>query len=238
MIGYRQFHSNSNYYTAIILILSIVLTSCKSEENNTADSPSEQEMNTQITAPKKDQRQRILFFGNSLTAAYGLDPSEGFAAIIQDNIDSKQLNYKVINAGISGETTAGGKERIQWILKQPVDIFLLELGANDILQGIDPEISKANLDYIINQVKIANPTVKIILAGMEAPLNSGGPFSNAFREMYTALAQKHQCALVPNLLKDVEGITKLNQADGLHPNTEGHQIVARNIWAVLAPLLS
>lgn len=234
---YQQFNGTLYYYIAFIFFSCLFLLYCNSAETSNTDSSSEQEMNTQITPLQKDLRKRIIFFGNSLTAAYGLAPSQGFAALIQDKINTKQLDYKVVNAGISGETTAGGKERIQWILKQPIHIFLLELGANDILQGIPPDISKANLDVIIKEVKAVYPTAKIILAGMEAPLNSGGVFSAAFQNMYAELAEKHQAALIPHLLEDVGGISRLNQLDGLHPNAEGHQIVAENIWNVLAPLL-
>ena len=201
------------------------------KETATSPTPSDK-------VPAASDRKNILFYGNSLTAAYGLDPSEGFAGLIQQKIDSLDLNYKVINAGLSGETTEGGLSRIDWVLSQnDVDIFILELGGNDGLRGLDLDNSYENLEGIIQKVKSKYPDVKIVLAGMEAPPNMGQTFTSKFRKMYPDLAKKHEAALIPFLLDGVGGIPELNLPDGIHPNVEGHKIVAENIWKVLEPML-
>lgn len=222
----------------LFLIMSVLFFSCQSEQKPQDNSEqTETEVSTTPQPPAPDSKQRIIFFGNSLTAAYGLDPAEGFVALIQEKIDSLDLPYKTVNAGLSGETTAGGKERIDWILKQRVDVFILELGGNDGLRGIDPAQSIQNLESIIESVKERYPDVKIVLAGMEAPPNMGKEFTEAFRTMYPRLAKSHDLTLIPFLLENVGGITELNQADGIHPTAEGHQIVAETIWKYLQPLL-
>lgn len=182
-------------------------------------------------------RKTILFFGNSLTAAYQLSPEQGFPALIQQNIDSLGLPYQCVNAGLSGETTAGGKNRIDWILTQPVDVFVLELGGNDALRGLPIEESKKNLQAIIDRVKAKYPNCKIVLAGMQAPPNLGPVYTKAFRDMYPALAKANNAALVPFLLENVGGEPTLNLEDGIHPNVEGHKIVAETVWKVLKGLL-
>lgn len=195
---------------------------------------------TQVSIPSapKSQDRRIVFFGNSLTAAYGLDPSQGFTSLIQARIDSLGLNFKVINAGLSGETTAGGNERIEWVLQQPLEIFVLELGGNDGLRGIAPETTYKNLESIIQKVRGKYPTARIILAGMEAPPNMGSSFTGKFHKIYPQLTKEYNLTLIPFLLEGVGGIPQLNQADGIHPNQEGSRIVAENVWRVLQPLLN
>ncbi len=185
------------------------------------------------TAKKKT----ILFFGNSLTAGYGVEPSQAFPALVQQKLDSLGLAYTVINAGVSGETTAGGNSRIDWVLKQPVDIFVLELGANDGLRGIPVTETKKNLQSIIDKVKAKSPATKIILAGMQIPPNMGQKYTKQFREVYTSLKEKNDLALIPFLLEGVGGESKLNQADGIHPTAEGHKILAENVWMVLEKML-
>lgn len=173
----------------------------------------------------------ILFFGNSLTAAYGIEMEEGFVQLIQSRVDSLGKNYRCVNAGLSGETTAGGKNRIDWILKNnKVDIFVLELGGNDGLRGIDPASSEKNLESIIEAVKAKNPKTKILLAGMEAPPNMGADYTQSFRSIYPALTKKYKLSLIPFLLDGVGGISSLNLKDGIHPNPEGQKIVAENVW--------
>lgn len=183
---------------------------------------------------------RIVFFGNSLSAGYGLDDPENqsFPGIIRKKLQRNNLEFAVINAGLSGETTAGGKNRIDWILKQPVSIFILELGGNDGLRGIDTEETRRNLQAIIEAVKTKYVEAKIVLAGMEAPPNMGDDYTSSFREIYPSLAEKNEIALIPFLLQDVGGETDLNQSDGIHPNIEGHKIVAENVWSILEPILS
>ena len=182
-------------------------------------------------------RKNIVFFGNSLTAAYQLSQEQGFPALIQQKIDSLQLPYQCINAGLSGETTAAGKNRIDWVLQQPVDVFVLELGANDALRGLPVEESIKNLQAIIERVKTKYPTCKIVLAGMLAPPNLGPAYTRQFQEMYPALAKQNQTALIPFLLENVGGVPSLNLEDGIHPNVEGQKIVANTVWKVLQPLL-
>ncbi len=180
----------------------------------------------------------ILFFGNSLTAGYGLaDPSQSFPSVIQHRIDSLHLPYKVINAGNSGETTAGGNARIDWVLHQPVDIFVLELGANDGLRGLPLTETNKNLQAIIDRVKAKYPTCKILLLGMQVPPNLGQQYTSSFKAIWPALAQKNNVSLVPFVLQGVGGVPSLNQADGIHPTAQGAIIVADNVWVVLRGML-
>lgn len=180
----------------------------------------------------------ILFFGNSLTAGYGLDdPSEAFPALIQQKIDSLKLPYKVINAGLSGETTAGGKSRVDWLLKQQIDVFVLELGANDGLRGIPVEETTNNLQSIVDKVEAKYPDAKLVMLGMEVPPNMGSTYAAQFRVIFRQIAEKNNMALVPFLLEGVAGSTELNLKDGIHPTAKGYETVARNVWEVLEDVL-
>lgn len=179
----------------------------------------------------------ILFFGDSLTAAMGLDPSEGYPAEIQDMIDSLGLNYEVVNAGLSGETTAAGRNRIDWVLHQDVDVFVLALGANDGLRGVPVEETRKNLQAIIEIVREKNPNVEIILAGMQIPPNLGPEYTADFKELFPKLAEENSTYLIPFLLEGVAGNPELNQQDGIHPTAEGYDIVAENVWEILQPVL-
>lgn len=225
------------FFGALLSIV-FVLTACNdqpvSQDQQAGKDPAEIKANDN---PGMSGKKNIVFFGNSLTAAYGLDPSQGYVSLIQQRLDSLGLPYKAINAGLSGETTAGGRERVSWVLRQPVDVFLLELGGNDALRGIEPAASFDNLDAIITTVKEKYPEAKIILAGMEAPPNMGDQYTTAFRNMYPALAKKHGISLIPFFLKDVAGIPGLNQADRIHPNETGQFILRENVWAVMEKLL-
>lgn len=187
--------------------------------------------------PLQVQKKTILFFGNSLTAGLGVDASEAFPALIQEKIDSLKLPYKVINAGLSGETTAGGKNRIDWLIRQKINVFVLELGANDGLRGIPVSETSKNLQEIIDKVKARYPDAKQMLLGMEVPPNMGGRYASEFRAVFQALAVKNNLAIVPFLLEGVGGIQELNQPDGMHPTQEGHKILAENVWKVLKDLL-
>lgn len=180
----------------------------------------------------------ILFFGNSLTAGHGVDPTEAFPALIQQKIDSAGLSYKVINGGVSGETSAGGNQRISFVLKQqPVDVFVLELGANDGLRGVPLAETRKNLQAIIDKVKTTYPKARLVLAGMQIPPNMGQAYAAEFREMYPQLAQKNNMTLIPFLLQGVGGEARLNQQDGIHPTAEGHTIVANNVWQEIKSVL-
>ncbi|WP_026897346.1 arylesterase [Daejeonella oryzae] len=216
-------------------ILFTIVCSCGDPKKPSEDTS---QNNTDTQTPATDESVKtIIFFGNSLTAGYGVEPSEAFPALIQQKIDSLNLDYTAVNAGLSGETSSGGKSRISWILKNRCDIFVLELGANDGLRGIPvPETTK-NLQNIIDQVKAKNPKVKMVLAGMEVPPNMGPKYASDFRNMFPALAKKNNMSFVPFLLEGVAGISDLNQSDGIHPTVEGQKILAENIWKELQPLL-
>jgi acyl-CoA thioesterase-1 len=217
------------------LFVMLLFAACtnKQKSNNVSGQDSTKQKDTSVTRNVK----HIIFMGNSITAGYGVMESEAFPALIQTKIDSLKLPYKVVNAGISGETSADGVSRINWVLKQPADVFVLELGGNDGLRGIPLQQTEANLQSIIDTVKKKYPQAKVILAGMEIPPNMGKKYTDEFRELYGRLAKKNNALLIPFLLKGVGGDPKLNQADGIHPNVEGHKIVAENVWAVLKDVL-
>lgn len=179
----------------------------------------------------------ILFYGDSLTAGYGLSAEEAFPALVEKKLTQQGKPCKVINAGLSGETSAGGLSRLNWILRQPIDVFVLELGANDGLRGLPVEQTQKNLQAIIDKVKAKNPGVKVVIAGMMVPPNMGEDYATRFRKIFPDLAKKNSATLIPFLLQDVAGDEKLNLADGIHPNVQGHRIVADNVAKVLAPLL-
>jgi acyl-CoA thioesterase I len=183
------------------------------------------------------QKKVILFFGDSLTAGYGLSTEEAFPALTERLLSTSGGNVKVVNAGLSGETSAGGLSRIDWILRQPIDIFVLELGANDGLRGLPLDQTRKNLQAIIDKVKAKYPQTKFVMAGMMVPPNMGKEYGTEFKKIYPDLAKKNKATLIPFILEDVGGIEKLNQADGIHPNVEGHKIIARNISKILRPLL-
>lgn len=190
------------------------------------------------TAPQASAQKTILFFGDSLTAGYGLELDQAFPALIAQRIDSLGLDYKVVNAGLSGETTAAGRNRLGWILRQPVDVFVLELGANDGLRGIPLAETRANLLAIIEGVRQKYPEVRVVLTGMQLPPNMGPDYTAEFRTLFPEIAREAQTDLIPFLLQDVGGIPELNQSDGIHPTAEGHRILANTVWEVLGPMLA
>ena len=179
----------------------------------------------------------ILFFGDSITAGYGIDSYDAFPALIQEKLDQSGYNYRAVNAGLSGETSAGGVRRVDWILQQKVDIFVLELGGNDGLRGIDPADTKRNLQAIMDRVWETYPDVIMVLTGMEAPPNMGEAYTTAFRSIYRELADENEVIFMPFILEGVAGDPDLNLPDGIHPTEEGHEIVARNIWSLIEPHL-
>jgi acyl-CoA thioesterase I len=185
-------------------------------------------------APEKT----ILFFGDSLTAGYGLTEEEAFPALVEKALNQKGKKVRVINAGLSGETSAGGLTRIEWVLRQPIDIFILELGANDGLRGVPLDETRKNLQAIIDKVKSKNKNVKIVMAGMMVPPNMGKEYSSGFQKIFPELAKKNNAALIPFILDGVAGIEKLNQPDGIHPTVEGHKIVADNVTRVVERLFN
>jgi len=182
-------------------------------------------------------RKTVLVLGDSLAAGYGLEPDEAFPALLQHKIDAAGLNFQIVNAGQSGDTSAGGLRRINWLLRQPVDVLLLELGGNDGLRGISPAATRTNLQQIIERTRERNPSVKFVIAGMRMPNNMGEQFTREFEQVFTGLARENDASLIPFLLAGVGGDPKLNLPDLIHPNAEGHRIVARNVWQVLEPVL-
>lgn len=215
------------------LIVFSLLFSCESKETRQEETIVEDSVPQGQTVAPEDNRKTILFFGNSLTAGYGVEPEEAFPALIQKKIDSLGLNYRVVNAGLSGETTSSGEGRVDWVLKQKVDIFILELGGNDGLRGIPTEETQRNLQDIIDKVEAAYPDAKIILAGMQVPPNMGSEYATDFRQVFVDIAEKNDIPLIPFLLEGVGGEVSLNVQDGIHPNVAGHKIVADNVWEVL-----
>jgi acyl-CoA thioesterase-1 len=181
----------------------------------------------------------ILFFGDSLSAGYGLDDpaTQAFPGLIQKKITAANLPYLVVNAGLSGETTAGGLRRIDWVLRMPIDVFVLELGGNDGLRGLAPSLAAKNLQAIIDKVRAKNPATKIVITGMQMPVNMGVAYTGEFSGLFPTLAKTNNATLVPFLLEGVGGVPELNLPDGVHPNAQGHQIVAETLWKTLEPLL-
>jgi len=214
-------------------LLFFLLVSCGDKVKKQAESTTTESVIDEDGSSVETARKVILFFGNSLTAGMGLDPEDAFPAVIQNKLDSLQLDYEVINAGLSGETTASGKNRLSWVLNQKVDIFVLELGANDGLRGIPLEETRKNLQAIIETVQEKNPNTKIVLAGMQIPPNMGKAYTSEFRNIFPELAEKNNAALIPFLLDDVAGNPELNQDDGIHPTIAGQKIVANNVWEIL-----
>ena len=179
----------------------------------------------------------IVFLGDSLSAGFGVQPNESFPALIGEKLAAAKLPFRVENAGLSGDTTAGGLRRTDWLLQRPIDLLVLELGGNDGLRGLPVSNMKANLQAIITKVRAKNPAVKIVVAGMQMPPNFGDDYAAAFAHTYVECAEENHAILLPFLLQDVGGHRDLNQPDMIHPNTAGHRIVAENVWRVLEPLL-
>lgn len=217
------------------------LCSCGGDNAQTTETDETQETTTvETTATNtvdQNNRARIVFFGNSLTAGYGLDEQYSFPSRVQEKIDSAGYAYQVVNAGLSGETTAGGLNRIDWVMEQPIEVFVLELGGNDALRGFDLSATRENLQKILDAVKAKYPEAELVVAGMEAPPNMGQQYTNEFRQIFRQLAETNDAALIPFLLDGVGGIPELNLPDRIHPNQEGQVIVAQNVWEIIEPLL-
>ena len=193
------------------------------------------------TAPARidrvDDRPAILFVGTSLTAGLGLDPEEAYPALVQRKIDEAGLRYRVVNAGVSGETSAGARRRMGWLMRQPVAVLVVETGANDGLRGQEPAATRENIQAMFDEALRQQPPPKLVLAAMEALPNYGEAYRRRFRAIYPELAKANGATLVPFLLDGVAGEAKLNQPDGIHPTAEGQRRVAENVWRVLRPLL-
>lgn len=220
------------YFFILLFLFSCADTPKKNSEVKISGSA-----NTEVEEVTEGTEKVILFFGDSLTAGYGLELEEAFPALIQNRLDSLGLSYTTLNSGLSGETTAGGLNRLNWVLNQKVDVFVLELGANDGLRGIPLDQTSSNLQAIIDLVKKKNSETKIILAGMQIPPNMGPVYTKEFRKIFPDLAAKNNIPLIPFLLENVAGIPELNLEDGIHPTAKGHQLVMENIWEVLAQVV-
>ncbi len=191
-------------------------------------------------APTRAEPRTIVFFGDSLTAGYGLeDPAtDAYPALIRKKIDAAHLPWRVVNAGLSGETTSGGARRIDWILRQPIDVFVLALGGNDGLRGIEPGISRAGLARIMDRVREKYPSAQLVVAGMMMPPMLGADYTREFSALYPDLAKKYSATLIPFLLAGVGGNPALNQEDQIHPTPQGHAVVAETVWQAIQPLLT
>jgi acyl-CoA thioesterase-1 len=219
-----------NFFFFILFILVAWLTSCSA---STEKKPAEE--GTQVVATTANKT--ILFFGNSLTAGYGIDPEESFAGRIQTRLDSLKKEFRVINGGLSGETTAGGLSRLDWFLEEEPYLFVLELGGNDGLRGIALTETKKNLLAIVDKVQAKYPNTKIILAGMQIPPNMGQEYTEEFKAIYPAVAKEKNIELIPFLLEGVAGNPDLNLPDGIHPTAEGHRLVMETLWPYISKAL-
>ncbi len=216
----------SSVSLAVLVALCVLLFSCGGKTNETENQSASD--STEIS--QSTDQKVILFFGNSLTAGYGIDPEDAFAGLTQAALDSLGKDYKVINGGLSGETTAGGLSRLDWFLEEEPYLFVLELGGNDGLRGIQLSETKKNLLAIIDKVRAKYPNTKIILAGMQIPPNMGQEYTDEFKTIYPAVAQEKNVTLIPFLLEGVAGNPDLNLPDGIHPTEAGHKIVFGTIW--------
>jgi acyl-CoA thioesterase-1 len=228
--------SVSLYGYGTIAVALAVACSAEGEVNGTA-----RDSTTAVSieaGPTEDTRPVVLFVGTSLTAGYGLAPGQAYPAIVQKKIDSAGFDYQVVNAAVSGQTSAGARSSIDWLLRSPATVLVIETGANDGLRGIDPEELRNNIEAIITRAQAQQPPPVIILAGMEAPPNLGQRYASQFRALYADVARKYDLPLIPFLLEGVAGIDSLNQADGIHPTVAGQLILATHAWDVLGPVLA
>ena len=190
-----------------------------------------------VASEPRDTRPVVAFLGTSLTAGLGVPSDQSFPALIQRRVDEEVLGFRVINAGVSGDTSAGGLRRIDWLLRQPVGVLVLELGANDMLRGQDLAAMHANLQEIIDRTLSENGETRIVIAGMRAAPNLGDAYADAFARVFADLALENRAAFIPFLLDGVAAVQELNQVDGIHPNAAGHRAIADNVWKVLGPVL-
>lgn len=222
------------------LLVTGFLAACGGTTENNSNAPQqnvESGSGESGTLNTEEEKKTILYFGDSLTAGLGLEEEEAYPALIQVKIDSLGLSYRSINAGLSGETSAGGRERIDWLLQQQISVFVLALGANDGLRGIAPEATYENLSAIVEKVKAAHPDSQLLLAGMKIPPSMGSDYFDQFEAIYPRLAKEHQMTLIPFLLDGVAGMEEFNQRDGVHPTAVGQRMVSELVWQHLEPIL-
>ncbi|MGI4741222.1 MAG: arylesterase [Janthinobacterium lividum] len=224
------------HFPRILCLLALGAAGCQSDTTATQTAAPTPPVTAEAPAPKTQPA--LLFFGDSITAGLGVEPEQAYPALIGQRLDSLHLPYTVVNAGLSGETSAGGRSRINWVLsRQPVSVFVLELGGNDGLRGLPLADTRKNLQAIIDTVRQKAPQAKIVLAGMQIPPNMGPAYAADFKKLYGEIATKNKLTLIPFLLENVGGIARLNQRDGIHPTPEGHRLVARTVWRTVQPLL-
>jgi acyl-CoA thioesterase-1 len=217
-------------FPALLSIVLLFIPGCRQADPPPAERPSAPATRVESSRPK------VVILGDSLTAGLGLPADEAYPALLQDRIDSAGLGYQVVNAGVSGDTTAGGLRRLNWVLSPDARVLVVALGANDGLRGLPVSEMKRNLATIVSTAR--KQGIKVLLAGMEAPPNFGREYTVAFREAYEDVAREQDVALLPFLLDGVAGDTALNQGDGIHPNTEGARRIADLMWRALEPMLS
>jgi len=213
------------------LVVFLLVLACAGDTAESAESSA-------VVTAATDERPVVLFLGTSITAGLGVSETEAYPALIQAKVDSAGYDFRVVNAGSSGETSAGGLRRIDWLLRNPVVVLVIELGANDGLRGQDNEALTENLLEIIDRGFAASPEMTVLLAAMEAPPNMGDRYTEEFRRVFPAVASARGVGLIPFLLNGVAGVDSLNQADGIHPTARGHSIVANNVWVVLGEVLA
>ena len=222
---------------AVVGFTMLAAISCRSSERTPGSDSARAAPAVARFEPDSMGRRRILFAGTSLTAGLGLEQDSAFSYLIQRKIDSAGLPYETVNAGVSGETTAGLLQRLDWILKARYDVLVIESGANDGLRGVEPAAIQSNLIEVIRRAKAVHPDAFILLVRMEALPNYGRDYGTSFHDVYTTVARETKVTLLPFLLDGVAGHAELNQGDGVHPNQVGERIVAENIWRGLEPVL-
>ena len=220
----------------LCLALVAALAGCGKASREAAPAPAD--TGAPLARPAVAEKGVVLAVGTSLTAGYGLpDPDLAYPGLLEKRVEDAGLPYRVVNAGVSGETSAGALRRMDWLLRQKIDVFVLETGANDALRGQDPGATRANIDAILTRATAQSPPPRLVLLGMKAPPNLGAVYGRGFDAIYPDLARKHGAVLVPFVLEGVAGIPRLNQADGIHPTEEGQRKMADLVWAAIEPLL-
>lgn len=222
-------------WSSIIVAAAALLAGCRGDPPR--DSPHRTATDTSPQVGVSTDVPAIVFLGTSITAGLGLDPDQAYPNRIQEKLDSAGFRYRVINAGVSGETSAGALSRISWVLRQAPAVLIIETGANDGLRGQNPSAVRANIQALIDSTRKLSPATRIILAGMQALPNLGSDYVKQFVAIYPELARRNNISLIPFILEGVAGVDRLNQADGIHPTPEGQRIVANNVWRVLEPVL-
>ena len=220
--------------TAIVLAIMLLLSACQPDDAPLAPAAAIQPATTAVVA---DMRPRVVCLGDSLTAGFGLPEAESWPALLQQRLEQKGLAFRVVNASTSGATSAGGLRKVEWLCREPVHTLILALGANDGLRGLSTAATRDNLVAIIRQFRNSSPKVNILLAGMEVPPSMGAEFSAEFRNVFSNLAKDEKIELCPFLLKNVGGYPEMNQADGIHPNSQGQKLLLDNLWPHLESLL-